>query len=564
MAKWSSLTAARACCALLALTVMVSGLTSRQAQAESGQVQVPSQSPTQTQSQSLSPSQPHSQSQSSSTSQSQAPSRAQIDEQNAQQAVPTQIQTAPGKNQVGPTPPPSHAAAQSAKASAQTEHFIVKPYLQLGEEAKSDAHTATIVWFTDNESHRWDATVNGGKGGNAVILERLVALPGFAKPIKKHSARFSRLTPGALFDYSIKKDGVEVFKATATAKKDSKQPYKVCIFGDCGALTDGQKAVASQCFKAKPDLVVIPGDIVYQHGLYSQYLTNYFPVYNRDNEDASGVPLLRSTFTAGVLGNHDIALDGKGTNLDKRPDALAYFLFWNQPLNGYATKSDVKNIPPIVGAENKKELFRKSVGDAYPKMANYSFDFGNSHWVVLDGNYYMDWTNEGIRKWLADDLKKARTATWKFVTFHQPAFSIDLPHGREQRMRLVSDILEKYNVDMVFAGHAHCYERSYPLTFRPKTGLKALTLNHDGTVDGALTIDRNYDGVKITKPQGIIHIVTGAGGARLYPPGLPADFIHKYDSSDHSLTTMEVTDKALTIQQIDAKGKIVDQYSVTK
>lgn len=543
MGKWSSLTALRACCATLlaALLYQPAPVLADSPPPVPANAQVPAQT------------------------QAQAP---------AHDAQTTQIETNPAKNKAAPTPPPTPAAAQAAKASAQTEHFLVKPYLQLGEEAKSDARTATIVWFTDNESHRWDATANGAV---ATILERLVALPGFDKPIKKHTARFTRLTAGEHFEYSIKEDGVEVFKAVAMAKKDSKQPYRVCIFGDCGALTDGQKAVANQCYKAKPDLVVIPGDIVYQHGLYHQYLTNYFPVYNRDSADASGVPILRSTFTVGVLGNHDIALDGKGTNLDKRPDALAYFLFWNQPLNGYTvlnsaaasdakneSKSESKNYPPIVGAENKKELFRKSVGDAYPQMANFSFDFGNSHWTVLDGNYYMDWTDESIRKWLADDLKKAKSARWKFVTFHQPAFSIDLPHGREQRMRLVSDILQKYDVDMVFAGHAHCYERSYPLTFKPKTGLKALTMNKDGTVDGALTVDRSYDGIKLTKPQGIIHIVTGAGGARLYPPGLPSEFILKYDSSDHSLTTMDVTDKSLTLQQIDAKGKVIDQYTVTK
>ncbi len=478
---------------------------------------------------------------------------------------------------------------QSALSAQAAETFLVKPYMQLGYETRTDATTATIVWFTgtmgatkkgavqaEQEPQKWRVEVKSGNSQDyrpaASVLERLVALPGMATPVRKYTARFTRLTPGASFTYKLSTGGTEVFSATATAKKSADQPYKVTIFGDCGANTDGQRAIAQQVYKAKPDMIVIPGDIVYQHGLFNQYLTNFFPVYNEDAEDPSqknanknlSVPMLRSTLSVGVLGNHDIALDGKGTNFEKHPDAMAYFIFWNQPLNGPGTVYGARNTPPIVGEERKLELFKRSAGDAYPPMANFSFDYGNSHWTVLDGNYYMDWTNAKTRKWLADDLRNAQKATWRFVTFHQPAFSIDLPHGNEQRMRLISDLLKKYKVDMVYAGHAHCYERSYPLTFLPKAGQKNFTLNTNGTVNGALTTDTDYDGVTNTKPKGTIHIVTGAGGARLYMQGLPSDFILKYDSNDYSYTDMDVNDRTLTVRQINSKGKVIDQFVVTK
>lgn len=480
---------------------------------------------------------------------------------------------------------PALAQHQTTK---QNNDFIVKPYLQLGLEAKSDATAATVVWFTSNDTHKWSVLVQAvncsgkaektGKATKAAkadkvdkasiegerpadsILERLVALPGFSSPIKKYTARLKKLTPGEPFSYKIKRDDSLVFSATAIARKTAAQPFKVAIFGDCGENSNGQKEIAAEVFKAKPDFVLIPGDIVYRHGLYSQYLTNFFPIYNNDQP----VPMMRSIFSVGVLGNHDIALDGNATNFDKHNDAMAYFLFWDQPLNGFGTKYGEKNTPPIAGAENKQILFKKSVGDAYPQMANFSFDYGNAHWTVLDGNYYMDWSDEKTRKWLIEDLKKAQSATWRFVTFHQPAFSIDLPHGNEQRMRMISDILSKYKVDMVFAGHAHCYERSYPLVFSPKAGARQFSMAADGTVDGAFTFDRNFDGITKTKPQGIIHIVTGAGGAKLYPQGSPSEYILKYDSSDYSYTNMEVVDKTVSIKQINTKGKVIDQFTVTK
>ena len=83
-------------------------------------------------------------------------------------------------------------------------------------------------------------------------------------------------------------------------------------------------------------------------------------------------------------------------------------------------------------------------------------------------------------------------------------------------------------------------------------------------VDGAFAIDHNFDGATKTKPAGIIHIVTGAGGARLYPQGSPSDYILKYDSSDYSYTNMEVVDKTVTIKQINTKGKVIDHFTVTK
>jgi 3',5'-cyclic AMP phosphodiesterase CpdA len=472
-----------------------------------------------------------------------------------------------------------NSAIAQHQAAKQNNDFIVKPYLQLGLEGKSDATAATVVWFTSNDTHKWSVLVQAGnssrKAGKAAkaskatierehpadsILERLVALPGFSSPIKKYTARLKKLTPGEPFSYKIKRDDSLVFSATATARKTAAQPFKVAIFGDCGENSNGQKEIAAEVFKAKPDFVLIPGDIVYRHGLYSQYLTNFFPIYNNDQP----APMMRSIFSVGVLGNHDIALDGNATNFDKHNDAMAYFLFWDQPLNGFGTKYGEKNTTPITGAENKQILFKKSVGEAYPQMANFSFDYGNAHWTVLDGNYYMDWSDEKTRKWLIEDLKKAQSATWRFVTFHQPAFSIDLPHSKEQRMRMISDILSKYKVDMVFAGHAHCYERSYPLVFSPKAGARQFTMAADGTVDGAFTFDHNFDGITKTKPQGIIHIVTGAGGAKLYPQGSPSEYILKYDSSDYSYTNMEVVDKTVSIKQINTKGKVIDQFTVTK
>ena len=48
-------------------------------------------------------------------------------------------------------------------------------------------------------------------------------------------------------------------------------------------------------------------------------------------------------------------------------------------------------------------------------MTNFSFDYGNAHYLVLDANAYMDWTDEKLRAWLEEDLKTASQATWRIA-----------------------------------------------------------------------------------------------------------------------------------------------------
>jgi hypothetical protein len=182
----------------------------------------------------------------------------------------------------------------------------------------------------------------------------------------------------------------------------------------------------------------------------------------------------------------------------------------------------------------------------------------------------MDWKDETLRKWVADDLAKAKDATWKFVCFHQPGFSFDASHYKEQRMRLLSDVFENAGVDVVFSGHAHDYQRSYPLKFKAKREGGKLSVNSDGTVDGDFTFDKQYDGVSKTRPQGIIYLVTGAGGAPLYGPiteknaSIPKTFTLKFDSTHYCFTACDIDGPTLKVKQIAGDGSVVDSFTIEK
>ncbi|HEX5170489.1 MAG TPA: hypothetical protein VFW11_15035 [Cyclobacteriaceae bacterium] len=91
-------------------------------------------------------------------------------------------------------------------------------------------------------------------------------------------------------------------------------------------------------------------------------------------------------------------------------------------------------------------------------------------------------------------------------------------------------------------------------------------------------MDREFDGITNTKPNGIIYIVTGAGGGALYDREMtnnaklwthaPAEnwipFTAKIISDRHSFTRIETNEKKLTLQQLDAQGNEIDSIIITK
>jgi len=462
-------------------------------------------------------------------------------------------------------------------AKAQEENpgglFIAKPYLQIGREPS--AESLELLWHVDDSNADWTVEERNGKNGSWKKTESVaytrIAVKGVA-PHRVYHTKFSSLIPGSIFTYHVLKDGKVVFTADAKAPKSINQSYRFVAAGDIGAETADQKLIALRTFELKPDFVIVPGDIVYENGLISEYRLKFWNIYNADKADAQGAPLMSSVPYIAAPGNHDTDT----RDLDKYPDALGYYMFWDQPLNGPLQAEGSASVPVLKGSDENRKAFLAAAGPAYPQMTNYSFNYGNAHWTVLDGNPYMDWANKELLDWLKNDLASAKDATWRFVMFHHPGFSSSHEHFEQQQMRVLSPLLEAGKVDIVFNGHVHNYQRTYPLTFAPYKQSIALLGGKDGKtvrgrlVTGSWKLDKAFNGKTITKPKGIIYVVTGAGGQELYnaeqnnDPDSWQKFTYKFISAVHSLTVADVNGKRLTIRQISARGKDLDTFTVTK
>jgi hypothetical protein len=209
-------------------------------------------------------------------------------------------------------------------------------------------------------------------------------------------------------------------------------------------------------------------------------------------------------------------------------------------------------------------------------MTNFSFDYGNAHWTVLDADTYVDWTDTELTDWVAKDLADSKNSTWHFVLYHHPGFNASIEHYEQQQMRLLSPIFEKGGVDIVFNGHVHNYQRSFPMTFKPAgkgtllVGGKDNKTTRGRVVNGAWKLDHQFDGVKNTKPNGVIYVVTGAGGQELYNPEQEKykdswqPFTNKFISTVNSFTVATLNGNTLVVKQLDAKGTVLDEFKIIK
>ena len=224
------------------------------------------------------------------------------------------------------------ADAGDAREGQPAGAFVVKPYLQLGPP-RPGTH-----WYCSGMPPTPTPTGRSSIGPGPTAPGRRPKAPlaprgrgAGIEPHRVYRAALTGLAPGGTFDYRVLKGGEVVFSAEARAPKSADQPYRFVAFGDCGAGTPEQKPLAHRAFLSRPDFVVIPGDIVYEYGLISEYREKFWPVYNADEPSPSGgVPLLRSILFVAAPGNHDT----ETRDLDKIPGRPRLLLYWDQPLNG--------------------------------------------------------------------------------------------------------------------------------------------------------------------------------------------------------------------------------------
>ena len=355
----------------------------------------------------------------------------------------------------------------------------------------------------------------------------------------------------------------------------------------------------NQPMRPEPDLVLNTGDNVYNEGTEDNYRDFFFPVFNSDlDSNETGAPLIRSKLFFPVDGNHDQGSTGVSANLfadNSAPpfsgtlsggDALSFYNDFYFPQNGpegfdiqYAWNGD---IPAATGfhltyqgvtytSPAAIKAFRdsttvdtgKGAKTQIDHQSNYSFDYGNAHFLFLDADPHLFNDNlpstnaynapppvftpypTTLGNWVINDLDSSRQP-WKIIVYHQPAFSSGDATIVNNQMRAAAKLLEDHGANLVFNGHEHNYQRTLPIRSTSRTAGPVSTT----AGSPAVYVDPHFDGTANTVPDGVLYIVEGAGGNRDFdgafaPPrgsGVGLD-------EDDSATGMFTDEPGLTVLQ---------------
>ena len=304
-----------------------------------------------------------------------------------------------------------------------------------------------------------------------------------------HSVNLKDLEPNTTYVYSVgngKKDGWTELTEFTTAPVRVK-PFSFVYMGDAQNGLDRWGTLVRSAFRRRPDAAfyVMAGDMVNrgaERDDWDSLFYNAQDVYNRRQL----VP---------VIGNHEC--QGGHPTL--------YLKYFNLPKNG----------PPLIE----------------PKRV-YALEYSNALLLVLDSNLKP----ESQTEWIEEQLSKTK-ATWKFVTYHHPAYSSGKDRDNKDLREKWTPIFDKYHVDLALQGHDHAYLRTYPMN-----GTNVMARPKDGTI-----YIISYSGTK------------GYDQAKHHYAEIGITNIPTYQVLD-----LQISGDRLVYQAYDIDGKLRDEFAIQK
>ena len=408
----------------------------------------------------------------------------------------------------------------SFSAFSQNDHIIRGPYLQ-----SMTSESVLIQWRTASPQSSQVTLVTKGEKKTRVIAD--------TNRVIDHIVKVSGLMPTKSYTYSISPKHQGSFHTKP--KAGDPNSVRIWALGDFGYVSPNQKAVISAIknYTAdKPiDAWIWLGDNAYNNGKEEEYQQHVFDVYQADF--FPNLALYPSP------GNHDYAGKHDAT-------VPPYFKIFSMPTQGEAG-----------GVASNSESY-------------YSVDYGSLHLISIDtelrdaaGNQVMDGKGDQY-DWLTKDLA-ANRLPFTIVYFHKPPYSkgshnSDIESDMKNMREKVNPLFEKYNVDLVLAGHSHVYERTKPL--RGHFGIND-TFDEAAQVVATEKAPNQY--VVGKKGQGVIYVVNGSGsrlGGRM--PGFPLKSAVYVNTEIGGSMIIDVSKSKFDAKWVAADGQVRDQFVIEK
>jgi Icc-related predicted phosphoesterase len=288
-------------------------------------------------------------------------------------------------------------------------------------------------------------------------------------------------------DGSVMESGILTF-TTAVGKKS---PFSFAIIGDTEARPHINDRICKLVWDERPNFLLIVGDLTDGGKADHKFEWNY-EYFQGVTQLASRIPVFP------VAGNGEADL------------------YW---FNRY------HSLPQLDGC--------------------YSFTYGNAEFFILNSNHPVEFAPGGMQyQWLENKLK-ASTAKWKFVAHHHAPYSADEDdYGDSWKgksnlgdltIRQIVPLYEKYKVDMVFFGHLHTYQRTFPIR-----------------------------GNLVDKENGVIYVQGGGGGGNLEDFAPSRAWFSAKTYRGHHYFIVTIQEGTLNLKMYDTEGRMRDYLDLNK
>lgn len=377
-----------------------------------------------------------------------------------------------------PEPDPSRALS-----------FLVKPYLQYA--------TGTSVAVMCEVSRPAKVRV---RFGETARFDREVATTSDDGLL--HAAALTGLEPetGHYYQVLVQEKGRDTWLEGDVGSFQTaslpETPFAFAVMGDTQGNPKVNGSLAEQIWRLRPNFLLIPGDLVDQGPIKRQWVDEFF---------ASMSPLFSRVCFYPVIGNHE-------------QNADHYYRYMNVPAPEY----------------------------------HYAFEYGNAKFFAIDSNKNCGPGSEQY-EWLERELAAVESGrrngtskvVWTFVSYHHPSYSSDeddygnLWKGKstwgEKRVRPLTKLFDRYGVDLVWNGHIHSYERTWPI--------------RDG---------------RVVERDGTVYVVAGGGGGGLEQAGPIRPPFQNNVRRAHHFVFVAVNGRTLELKSFDLDGRLFDTTTIRK
>ena len=199
----------------------------------------------------------------------------------------------------------------------------------------------------------------------------------------------------------------------------------------------------------------------------------------------------------------------------------------------------------------------------------YAFDYNNIHFLMMDSESsylpgahpdFSDLEDTEQYRFVENDLAKASedpVIKWIIVMSHRQLYSsLCGEHESCEPIKKFRDVyhplFEKYGVDLLFSGHAHNYQRTYPLSYND--------------VNSSEPIIEVNDKTEYKPPDGMFQIIVGTGGIDFDHFSNQEPYVIYQQDSSYGFLNVDVINKGNVIigKYYTTDGEILDEFQIRK